>query len=47
MSYLLAEPNMAAAMGGPAWLLRSTDATISLSFAQDVAWLSGHTRPEG
>lgn len=38
---------MAAAMGGPGWQTRITDATISLPFAEDMARLSGHTRPEG
>lgn len=39
MSYLLAEPSMAATVGGPGWQVRSTDATISLPLAQGMAYL--------
>lgn len=37
MSYLFAEPSMAAAVCGPGWQIYSTDATISLSLAQGMA----------
>lgn len=38
---------MAAAIDGPGWQTRITDAIISLPFAEDMARLSGYTRREG
>lgn len=38
---------MAAAVGGPGWQEHSLGTTASLSLAQGMACLSGHTRLDG